>query len=126
MTDDETNSKKRKAPPLPVPMTRQGRRAMKRDRLKLIQGGKPPDAPRVDMSQPAGRFAFHLHEFIVRYVVANPDLEKTAACAASLQVSAKFAVELGGNAEEFARAAEHFFGGEEAARQKGPPPEASG
>ena len=73
--DDDT---KKKPPPPPVPLSRQQRRAMKKDRLKLIAGGKRAGAPSVDMSQPAGRFAFHLHEFIVRYMVRNPDLERTA------------------------------------------------
>jgi hypothetical protein len=126
VNDDETKKKKAPKPALPVPHNRASRRAMKRDRLKLIQGGKPPDAPKVDMSQPAGRFAFHLHEFIVRYVVANPDLERTAACAAALQVAGKFAVELGGNAEEFSMAAAHFFNGEAEARAALHPPDGPG
>lgn len=122
--DDE---KKKKASPMPVPMTRQQRRQMKRSRMKLIEGGKRPDAPSVDMSQPAGRFAFYLHEFIVRYVAKNPDLEKTAACAAVLQVAAKFAVEVEGDEEGFTVAAKHFFNGEwQARRGAQPPPKGAG
>lgn len=102
-------------------MTRQQRRQMKRGRMKLIEGGKRPDAPSVDMSQPAGRFAFYLHDFIVHYVAKNPDLEKTAACAAALQVAAKFAVEVEGDEEGFAVAAKHFFNGEWQARRGAPP-----
>ena len=116
------DDKKKRAPPPPVPMTRQQRRSMKRGRMKLIEGGKRPDAPSVDMTQPAGRFAFYLHEFIVRYVAKNPDLEKTAACAAALQVAAKFAVEVDGDEEGFAVAARHFFTGEWQARRGDPPP----
>lgn len=116
--DDE----KKKPVPMPVPMTRQQRRALKRGRMKLIEGGKRPDAPSVDMTQPAGRFAFFLHDFIVRYVAKNPDLERTAACAAAIQVAAKFAVELDGNEAEFAKAASHFFVGEWQARRGAPPP----
>jgi len=113
MTDDDA-----KSPKAPAPLNRQQRRALKRGRMKLIEGGKPADAPSVDMSQPAGRFAYHLHEFIVRYFAANPDLERTAACAAALQIAAKFAVELGGDTDQFAMAASHFFDGEAAARRK--------
>jgi hypothetical protein len=106
----------------PVPLNRHQRRAMKGARMKLIEGGKRADAPAVDMSQPAGRFAFYLHEFIVRYFAANADLERTAACAAALQVAAKFAVELGGDTEQFAMAAQHFFDGEvQAGRLPGVP-----
>jgi len=117
--DDE---KKKARPAVPTPLTRQQRRAMKRGRMKLIEGGKHPDAPSVDMSEPAGRFAFYLHEFIVRYVAKNPDLEKTAACAAALQVAAKFAVEVEGDEEGFAVAAKHFFNGEWQARRGAQPP----
>lgn len=94
--------------------------------MKLIEGGKHPDAPSVDMSQPAGRFAFYLHEFIVRYVAKNPDLERTAACAAALQVAAKFAVELDGDEDGFVVAARHFFGGEYQARRGSPRPPGAG
>lgn len=123
MRDDGAGQPPKRPPPLPVPLSRRERRAMKKQRLKLIQGGKAPDAPQVDMSQPAGRFAFFLHDFIVRYFVAHPELERTAACAAALQVAAKFAVELGGNQTEFALAAEHFFAGEAAASQALHPPQ---
>ncbi len=119
MTDDD--SKKKAPPPLPS-MNRAQRRALKGERMKLIEGGKRPDMPSVDMSQPAGRFAFHLHEFVVRYLVRNPDLERTAACAATLQVASKFAVELDGNEEGFAVAARHFFSGEWQARRGAPRP----
>lgn len=117
--DDE---KKKKAPPMLVPMNRSQRRAMKRGRMKLIEGGKSPDAPSVDMTQPAGRFAFFLHEAIVQYMVRNPDLDRTAACAAALQVAAKFAVELDGDEDGFVVAARHFFNGEWQARRGAPPP----
>lgn len=119
----------KKKPPAPqvVPLNRQQRRQQRKERMKLIQGGKHPDAPSVDMSQPAGRFAFYLHEFIVRYVAKNPDLEKTAACAAALQVAAKFAVELDGDEDGFVVAARHFFNGEwQARRGAQPPPKGTG
>jgi hypothetical protein len=103
-------------------MNRAQRRAQKGKRLKMIQGDKPEDAPSVDMTQPAGRFAYHLHEFIVRYFVKNPDLAPTEACAAALQVAAKFGVEVGGDADGFVVAARHFFEGEEAARHQAPEP----
>lgn len=117
MSGDE----KKPAPRAPA-MNRAQRRAQKGERMKLIRGGKPADAPSVDMTQPAGRFAYYLHEFIVRYVAKNPDLERTAACAAALQVAAKFGVEVGGDAEGFAVAARHFFSGEEKARRGAPDP----
>jgi len=122
--DDE---KKKPRPALPVPMTRQERRSMKRGRMKLIEGGKRPGAPSVDMTQPAGRFAFFLHEFIVRYMAKNADLDRTAACAAALQVAAKFAVELDGDEDGFVVAARHFFSGEWQARRGAPePPQGAG
>ncbi len=117
----DSDEKKRPPPPVP-PMNRAQRRARQGDRMKLIQGGKRPDAPSVDMTQPAGRFAYHLHEFIVRYVARNPDLEPTAACAAALQVAAKFGVEVGGDEEGFGVAARHFFAGEAEARRGAPDP----
>lgn len=120
--DDPKPKKKPPAPRIVVPMTRQQRRAQKRGRLKLIAGGKPADAPHVDTSHPAGRFALSLHNFMTAYLVAHADLEPSALCAAALQIAAKFAVELGGNDEEFALAASHFFQGEAEARRKGPPP----
>lgn len=120
--DDE----KKKAPRLPAPMNRSQRRALKRGRMKLIEGGKRPDAPSVDMSQPAGRFAFFLHEFIVRYMAKNADLDRTAACAAALQVASKFAVELDGDEDGFVVAARHFFSGEYQARRGGAPPKGTG
>lgn len=116
------DTKKKPPPPQVVPLNRQQRRAQRKERMKLIQGGKDPDAPSVDMSQPAGRFAFYLHEFIVRYVAKNPDLEKTAACAAALQVASKFAVEVEGDEEGFVVAARHFFKGEWQARRGAQPP----
>jgi hypothetical protein len=112
----------KKKPPPPVGLNRAQRRALKGGRMKLIEGGKHPDAPSVDMSQPAGRFAFYLHEFIVRHFARNPDLDRTAACAAALQVAAKLAIELDGNEEGFVVAARHFFTGEWQARRGAPPP----
>lgn len=116
------DSDEKKPQPPVLAMNRAQRRAQKGARMKLIRGGKRPDAPSVDMTQPAGRFAYHMHEFIVRYVAKNPDLERTAACAAALQVAAKFGVEAGGDEEGFAIAARHFFSGEEKARRGAPDP----
>lgn len=117
--DDENEKKKA---PSPAGMNRAQRRALKAGRMKLIEGGKHPDAPSVDMTKPAGRFAFHLHEFVVRYVARNPDLAPTEACAAALQVASKFAVELQGDEEGFVVAARHFFNGEWQARRGATPP----
>jgi hypothetical protein len=103
-------------------MNRAQRRAQNARRLRAIQGGKHPDAPSVDMTKPAGRFAFYLHDFITRYVAKNPDLAPTEACAAALQVAAKFGVELGGDEDGFVVAARHFFSGEEKARRAAPVP----
>lgn len=129
---NENPPKPKKPLPRPVPLNRKARRSMKRERLKLIQGGKLPEAPQVDMSTPAGHFAFALHQFMIRYLAQNPDLPQSDTCAAALQVAATFGVQMGGNATEFRMAAEHFFCREEEARDQSqsppptPPPGAAG
>lgn len=114
---------KDRPPPPKVPsLNRHARRAGKRERLKLLQGGKRPDAPTLDTSTPAGRFAVSLHAFLANYAAAHPEAPESDLCAAALHVAAKFAVEIkDSNADDFGKAASSFFVGECVAR-RGPVP----
>lgn len=91
-------------------MNRQQRRAAAKGRLKVIQGEKPAGNEVPDT--PAARFARSLHQYLVTYYAKHPDLARTEACAAALQVASGLALDVGGDREGFLIAAGHFYDGE--------------
>lgn len=90
-------------------MNRKQRRAGRKDRFRMIEGGGEAPAPRADTSAPAGRFAVALDRFTKEHFAKNGDMDGMQACAVLLQVAAGIAVELDGNHDEFTKAAGHFF-----------------
>jgi len=103
-------------------MNRQERRArMKKMRMSVLRGGKKPDAPQVDASQPAGALAIRLDSFIQSQCMARPDF-KPVVLPVLLQMLAGLIVEQDAPETEVYMALETFVARERAARQPSPEP----
>lgn len=106
-------------------MNRAERRArMKQMRMKVLRGGKKPEAPQVDTSEPGGLLAVKLDGFIRHHCAADPRLDQQTVLAVLLQMSAALTAEMGAPVEEICLALETFVGRELDARK--PPPEPVG
>lgn len=95
-------------------LSRRNRRLQRRLRLVGQDGVPPPPRPPGDT--PVERFARYVDTAVQAYCKANADLQGLSVCSTLLQLSAALAVELGGNAEEFAGAAGQLFEREQEAR----------